>query len=659
MTGPFTGKNKSNSKSVFQGIPPETLPAFSQSSNIFSTKPHESSLVTGQSKVDMLGDRKNRGLDISERSHPESVVASNILSPYPDLTKSWSPNSVSLSSSLNQNSLSARMHPCLDKSPQSSSAQCQGIFRDKWHLKNNNNFRLKPSNESESSDQNGFFYRSSSGSKEVPICIPSAHYEYLNCNNNRNLTSEQFSNNSSAGLSKDSNCVNVNFAKDMNQNVAILNRSADDVAPQRSSEILESGQKHIAMFPWLQTPPACNNKPNGTTHLSDQNAKSAAGCSIVEGKTVTNNSTSTTKILGVSIIDKPSHTIDNLSLGTVQSGEVKNNGRYRLFDINLPCEQTEAGYVDLEKGNVRKEDGFRPQIDLNMCMSEYEASVTSPVPGTSIKRVAEFDLEAPVALESDDDVLHGEPTEKVLEAPRQIADLAEDSTRMAAEAIVSISSSNLENNSNNVICDDAPEESTRDPLQWLAGIASCCGEELENKYEVIARMNGGANCGEEIDYFEYLTLNLKEATEEEFMPKPLVPEHIKLDDEAVGPARVHLRPRKGQARRGRQQRKDFQRDILPGLPSLSRLEITEDIQTFGGLMEATGHAWAGMLRRNSTRGRRRTVATTPPRAVTPIPPPPPNNIEVMLEDRNLTGWGKTTRRPRRQRCPPATAVPLT
>ncbi|MBN8124883.1 DUF863 domain-containing protein, partial [Vibrio vulnificus] len=39
-----------------------------------------------------------------------------------------------------------------------------------------------------------------------------------------------------------------------------------------------------------------------------------------------------------------------------------------------------------------------------------------------------------------------------------------------------------------------------------------------------------------------------------------------------------------------------------------------------------------------------------------------NNVEVLIEDRSLTGWGKTTRRPRRQRCPagnPALLVPLT
>ncbi|KAF7809069.1 uncharacterized protein G2W53_035812 [Senna tora] len=101
--------------------------------------------------------------------------------------------------------------------------------------------------------------------------------------------------------------------------------------------------------------------------------------------------------------------------------------------------------------------------------------------------------------------------------------------------------------------------------------------------------------------------------------------------------------------RGRQQR-DFQRDILPGIASLSRHEVTEDLQTFGGLMRATGHPWhSGLTRRSSSRngggrGRRRLQQRS--------------NIEVGLEDRSLTGWGKTTRRPRRQRFPAGNPVPI-
>jgi hypothetical protein len=156
-----------------------------------------------------------------------------------------------------------------------------------------------------------------------------------------------------------------------------------------------------------------------------------------------------------------------------------------------------------------------------------------------------------------------------------------------------------------------------------------------------------------------MTLQLEEIKEEDYMPKPLVPENF--IEEETGTTSLPTRARKGPARRGRQ-RRDFQRDILPGLSSLSRHEVTEDLQTFGGLMKATGHAWAGLSRRSSSRngcgrGRRRSqVPPSPPPPVATVETCTPlmqqlNNVEVGLDDRSLTGWGKTTRRPRRQRCP--------
>lgn len=61
------------------------------------------------------------------------------------------------------------------------------------------------------------------------------------------------------------------------------------------------------------------------------------------------------------------------------------------------------------------------------------------------------------------------------------------------------------------------------------------------------------------------------------------------------------RPRRGQARKPRQ-RRDFQRDILPSIASLSRHEVTVDLQTIGGLMRASGRPWQmAVSRRRSKR----------------------------------------------------------
>ncbi|TQD87219.1 hypothetical protein C1H46_027254 [Malus baccata] len=261
-----------------------------------------------------------------------------------------------------------------------------------------------------------------------------------------------------------------------------------------------------------------------------------------------------------------------------------------------------------------------------------------------------------------------------LASPQQPAEPPQgELVRVAAEAIVAISSSGPYNHTDESSC-SPPEASSIDPLLWFVEIASTCGNDLESKFDIVVRGKDGDDDDESLsdafDYFEFVTLKLRETKEEDYMPKPLVPENLNLEE--TGNTLLPNPPRRGQSRRGRQ-RRDFQRDILPGLASLSRHEVTEDLQTFGGLMRAMGHSWqTGLTRRNSTRngcgrGRRRAVVNPSPPVET-IPACSPlvqqlNNTEMGLEDRSLTGWGKTTRRPRRQRCAAGnnlpSSVPLT
>ncbi|CBI22271.3 unnamed protein product, partial [Vitis vinifera] len=196
-------------------------------------------------------------------------------------------------------------------------------------------------------------------------------------------------------------------------------------------------------------------------------------------------------------------------------------------------------------------------------------------------------------------------------------------------------------------------------LHWLADVISLCKGDPEKEVGAVSR---GA-CDEDsvldgLDYFEFMTLNLTETEVEEHHcePQPQALEDQKDDEKML------RRPRKGQARRGRQ-RKDFQRDILPSLASLSRYEITEDIHTIEELFKATGSTWQSNLAQRgaakSGRGRRRLRGSTPSPTVTTVCPPPillqPNSREVGLEERSLTGWGKRTRRPPRQRYPNSNA----
>ena len=674
-----------------------------------------------------------RSSDFTNNRQLGSIATSHVPSPYeippPDLGKPWSHPWESSNSSFSQKSISVQTYaglnstPTLSKSSQAS-VQSDGIFGDRWYL--NSNARSNQAFGSELPYRNGFYQGSSSGSKEQPVHIPSISGDYLNCRNENNKAPGHLTSDGLAKYCKGSN-TDMKLAKDMNLNVVISDSSSNQETPLCGVEILEAEQKQgdqLAVFPWLRVKPACKNEVSDFGALSKtgemsifqssqnqssckseiakdfsqlcaQNMKSSSSATDVQArKTESSDCTSNRKLLGFPIFEKShisnnessSLTTPSVSLQKPSESKVVNNWN-RVLDINLPCDpaapdlvqQNEAEILVVEKETDAKSASFRHHIDLNSSLSDDEASIKPSAPGTSVK-FTEIDLEAPVP-EVEDDFIPGEASAlkqneaSVISSKDDISVPQDELMTVAAEAIVAISSSCCPNHIvDSCTSSETPskESSLTDPFKWFVEIASSCGDDLEGKFDAVLRVKDGEDneedSSEAIDYFESMILKLTETTEEDYMPKPLVPEDLKLEE--TGTSLLSNRPRKGQARRGRQ-RRDFQRDILPGLASLSRHEVTEDLQTFGGLMRATGHSWhSGLTRRNSTRngsgrGRRRSVVSPSPPAVT-TPSCTPlvqqlNNIEMGLEDRSLTGWGKTTRRPRRQRCPagnPA-SVPLT
>lgn len=103
------------------------------------------------------------------------------------------------------------------------------------------------------------------------------------------------------------------------------------------------------------------------------------------------------------------------------------------------------------------------------------------------------------------------------------------------------------------------------------------------------------------DSFELITLNIKECSAEDYCvsSKPLEVNEVETNDFSL------------KLRRGRRL-KDFQKDILPGLPSLSRHEILEDVNILEAVLRsreykkiragmANGHCWSTPVRsRRST-----------------------------------------------------------
>ncbi|KAK3027371.1 hypothetical protein RJ639_040169 [Escallonia herrerae] len=712
------GNGKRNLSTMPQSLQPDKSMIPSHPMPLMFNRAHQSAgnLPTDHSRGDPWRERIGRGLEISEQNqdhcnfnNPGPVVASRISSPYPfvstsDLANSWSHPVSSWgrpSSCLTQKLASIQSHPYYNSSATFSrnplsSDQNHQIFDDKWNV--NGNSRLNPVLRSELPTQSGLYHGTSSGSKDQR----SIGFDYLNCNTGDNVAAECVIDRDSQKIFKGSNFVDLNSTKDVNLNM-VPKTSSDE--PVHVIEIIDEkreSQDHLAALPWLRAGSTCKNGATGTKKdsslvalgffqpSSNQLSKSETPkgpndvfprYDIGTKKEVSDN-LGRRKILGFTIDEDPctsrndssSLVSTSASLHCAPEGEdAKIEQKHRGIDINVACDPTvpESGEQNaaeasiVEKGPDKKDNNFRNHIDLNSCMSEDEGPLPPAVASTTanLNIAVEIDLEAPVVLENEEAILPGEHykhLETPLQSPpQQRADSELDLAKIAAEAIVAISSSGQQCSIDDTTCHQA-EASPVDPLVWFAEVASFCADNPESKFD----RELGESSSNDIDYFEVMTLQLSETKEEDYMPKPFVPEI--RESEETG-ATLQSRSRKGQARRGRQ-RRDFQRDILPGLTSLSRHEVTEDLQIFGGLMRATGHPWAsGSTRRNGTRsaaarGRRRLVADpAPPVAETPVCPPlmqQLTNIEVGLEDRSLTGWGKTTRRPRRQRCPAGNPSPV-
>ena len=94
-------------------------------------------------------------------------------------------------------------------------------------------------------------------------------------------------------------------------------------------------------------------------------------------------------------------------------------------------------------------------------------------------------------------------------------------------------------------------------------------------------------------------------------------------------------PRRGR----RRQKKDFQKDILPGIVHLKKREVTEDLQIFGKVGPAKR---VGRKPKNAE-----------PDLVSARPSCPTNVAQVASEGLvSALGWGQITRRCRKQRLPP-------
>ncbi|WOH16391.1 hypothetical protein DCAR_0935944 [Daucus carota subsp. sativus] len=553
----------------------------------------------------------------------------------------------------------------------------------------NGSSRLNPSLGSKLPMQNEMCLGSSLVSTGLSTKASSFGYASLKCNEIDAVPSKHLTGHGLKNVLRESDIKNLKPVKGLDLNAVLPIESSDEETLPQSNEILDGKRKYRDPnpdLPWLRGKPMCNVVSTITRNKLDSGLPEASYNQLLKDETVKDSNSlpiaasnschvrvdrgsasaavNNGKLLGFPVFGNFC-TLKNDS-ASVQSScnnvSTKTKGNYRGFDINVACNLVDEEFnkqigeeaILSEKGNDTKVNNFR-NIDLNSCVSEDEDILVSSHASTSgkVKIAFEIDLEAP-AVQNTADALFPVEEQKLPEGSLQsklhkTEQQKDQAVKYAAETIVAISSYSRDPH---IECTKLDRSELPDSLTWFADVISSSAEELERK---LCKDYEGRNCREieaprELDDYEVMTLQLTETREEDYMPEPFVPEIPNLE---VGATSVPSRTRKGPARRGRI-RKDFQRDVLPGLVSLSRHEVTEDLQTFGGLMRATGHQWnGGTTRRNGTRGRRRCIVDPSPSVV--VAPvcnpllPNFNGIEARVEDVSLTGWGKTTRRPRRQR----------
>uniref|UniRef100_A0A5B7AV04 Uncharacterized protein n=1 Tax=Davidia involucrata TaxID=16924 RepID=A0A5B7AV04_DAVIN len=672
------GQSRSHLNTLSQISSPGKLP--------MPSKPLKVELLAELASVNLLdkcdrklcSERTNFSFETSERNHGlpneynpglinSCIPTSYQLVPQSDLAKS------ELSSFsyrrkpmhyLRQNPIAVQALPCFNipvSEGSKSSVGRPGLNGNMFQP--SRNLRCSPSVGSIGPLGNSFCLGSQSDTRTFDACPPS-----ISVNHNANDSASEIHNHTKCFHGSDHKDVNSAKAVDLNfmPPSCVLNTAASQ-QKVRTADGVKKIEDLLGGLPWLRAKPdykgKLNKKREDLTQMDSgfSQASPTSICDVEAKRFGTSNCTSNEKILVSSNLDKPHASCLNPS----EDEDIENSEKVGVCDTNLahnpaidPGKQCSKDDLVIEIGVDNEFSGVGNHIDLNSCINEDESSPTLSVPIVIMKMVTQIDLEAPVSPENKEcSPPRGESEENQLGTPLQMSkqehgDPQEELVRMAAEAIVLISSSGFQKLFLETAC-VISESSHSDSLHWFAGVVSSLTGDLENEVGVVLSGDGGGDHKELLsdgsDYFEVMTLKLIETEVEEYCCKS-----NGQKEEEPGAILSPNQPRRGRTRRVRQ-RKDFQTEVLPCLASLSRHEVTEDLHTIGGLMEAVGTPLEmGLGRRNGcARGRRRRSSISPSNVVESslLNQQSTDISELPFGERSLTGWGKTNRRQRGPRLP--------
>ncbi|URE48156.1 hypothetical protein MUK42_14378 [Musa troglodytarum] len=468
--------------------------------------------------------------------------------------------------------------------------------------------------------------------------------------------------------SRDLQFIDINSVKDLNLNQGILGGIQDGFTNRQffARKHDESSNDVI----WLREKPSCKGSAECDIFVKDYAYPSKFLAEKVKDK---GSSVCPLRHSLSSFDIKESRTYRAISTDILN---VKGNfsppdNSHRIFDCSNSVTCDGQLFVnDLKrhaKGKAIRNPGLRNDINLNSDLmpadgvrlfgmtAEDERQTPSSL---SLARVADkltskIDLEAPTdEMEEANNFSRVEivdmncPVTQV-ERKQEKTSYGDTCVRLAADTIVSMSVDVHDHTQ--PLCSFAP---SFDSLYLLA-------EVVKSNAEIEASDDDGG-----LDAFESLTMKLEELKPDEYYCKPCQQEKPK-DDEKSMASLLLPRPRRGQARK-RRQRRDFQRDILPALVSLSRHEVTEDLQALGGMIRAGKSRQTGSTRstsqnmpssRSRGRGRPRSLAITIAEVCDDSPPQlQPTRTDLENDGKNIMAWGRTTRRCHRQRIPLAAWV---
>lgn len=350
-----------------------------------------------------------------------------------------------------------------------------------------------------------------------------------------------------------------------------------------------------------------------------------------------------------------SNTDCNAQKDSMKTDSISSKANF-LVDLNVPVnleEEVTHGIPDMNlEYDCKRLLGCKVIIDLNSSIDEDD-DLSMPC------RSTEIDLEAPVSPENKESLPPNRESDgNQVETPslssgQEDVDLQEELVNIAAEAIVSISSFSVVQNCSEKSSSDYKVCQNINFLYWFADVASSVVDDPDSVFGLSTNVdNNDDGClTTEIDYFEAMTLQLEAIRVDEYYMKTMATK----GEEKNGACLPPVQARRGRTRRVRQQREEFQSEILPSLASLSRHEVSEDLQLIGGLMEAAGdHSCRGSLQ-NAGRCRGKRPSYSPYASKMEHIPSlllkKNGNAQVGLEERRAVDWGKITRRPRSSRIP--------